>query len=78
MPRVSTILKNLRFRAEANYNAVGTWINEGSELFSISAAHAVDDGLQEFITQSIDKPLSSLVPLIKYFKSINGLSLIHI
>ena len=72
MPRVSTILKNLRFRAEVNYNAVGTWINEASELFSISAADAVDKGLQEFITQSIDKPLSSLVPLIKYFKSING------
>jgi hypothetical protein len=72
MSRVSTILKNLRIRSEANYNAVGTWINEATEPFSISAAHAVDDGLQEFIVESINKPLSSLVPFIKYFKSING------
>ena len=72
MPRVSTILKKLRFSAEANYNAVGTWINEASEPFSISATDAVDEGLQAFIVESINQPLSSLEPFIKYFKSING------
>lgn len=72
MPRVSIILKNLQFSAEGNYNAVGTWIDEASEPFSISAADAVDEGLQKFIVESINKPISSLVPFIKYFKSING------
>jgi hypothetical protein len=72
MPVVSLTLTDLQRRAKRSYTLAKEWIADAEEPFSTSAVEAVDKGLMSFVKQSITTPLTSLVPTVKYCKSIMG------